>query len=143
MPFLSEDSGGIPRIAIDGSDCYGYAREHHTVELWFNLWKQHSKMVLRLGTPPSCTNLTTYIVALWNQAMSGADTVRGLHESNKQKLGGSAGPTLILFHDLVSILVTEILNRTCSSWGQRSYSFQFSFCHRYRLWWNIYEENVA
>ena len=68
----------------------------------------NSKTVLRLGTPPSCTNLTTYIVALWNQAMSGADTVRGLHESNKQKLGGGAGPITNMIELLLSYATNNI-----------------------------------
>jgi len=44
--------------------------------------------------------------------MSGADTVRGLHESNKQKLGGSAGPITKMIELLLSYATNNMFRLT-------------------------------
>ena len=41
-------------VGKDLDHCYGYAVDHHTIDLWFRLWKAHDLDVRRHGTPPPC-----------------------------------------------------------------------------------------
>ena len=40
-------------IGEDYDNVYGYAQEHHTIELYMRLWKQHNDDVIANGTPPT------------------------------------------------------------------------------------------
>ena len=45
--YNEENFGGVfPDLGEDYSPVYGYAQEHHTVEMWLRLWKEHTKDVM-------------------------------------------------------------------------------------------------
>ena len=56
-----QDTGRIPSLGDDNSPVYGYAQEHHTLELWLNIWKEHTKNVQQLGTPPHVDACLIYL----------------------------------------------------------------------------------
>ena len=72
----TQNSGSIPSLGDDNSPVYGYAQEHHTVELWLNIWKEHTKNVQQYGTPPPCRRLLDLSTSFWNKCMGNVDTVR-------------------------------------------------------------------
>ena len=47
-------AGVFPDLGEDYSPAYGYAQEHHTVEIWLWLWTENTKDVIMNGTPASC-----------------------------------------------------------------------------------------
>ena len=47
-------AGVFPDLGEDYSPAYGYAQEHHTVEIWLRLWTEHTKNVIMNGTPALC-----------------------------------------------------------------------------------------
>jgi hypothetical protein len=79
------DTGTVPRIAPDGSRVYGYAVEHHTVELYMRLWKAHNDDVIAQGTPPPSARLLPLMASTWNKFMGGVDTVRKVLSGHASK----------------------------------------------------------
>ena len=51
-------------LGEDYDNVYGYAQEHHTVELYMRLWKRHNRDVIRRGTPPTIKKLYSLPVLL-------------------------------------------------------------------------------
>ena len=47
-------AGVFPWLGEDYSPAYGYAQEHHTVDIWLRLWTEHTKDVIMNVTPASC-----------------------------------------------------------------------------------------
>ena len=52
----------LPAIGNDYDVVYGYAQEHHTVELYMHLWKRHNDDVIANGTPPTIKKLYNLLV---------------------------------------------------------------------------------
>ncbi|GBG25309.1 Hypothetical Protein FCC1311_015262 [Hondaea fermentalgiana] len=78
-----EDNAVFPDVGTDHSEVYGYARDHHTVELYLQLWRSHNEDIQRYGTPPPCSKLLPQIVSFWNHMMGGVDTMRKVLSGHK------------------------------------------------------------
>ena len=66
----------IPSIGQDFQCMYGYAQEHHTVDLWLHLWHAHAKDISLHETPPPCDKLVDIVTITWNNFMGYVDTLR-------------------------------------------------------------------
>jgi hypothetical protein len=88
-------SGTLPRIAPDGSRAYGYAVEHHTVELYLGLWKAHNDDVVVHGTPPPSVRILPLMASTWNKFMGGVDTVRQVLSGHASKYGSMRPSSLV------------------------------------------------
>lgn len=88
----------IPSLGEDYTKQYGYACEHHTLELWLHLWRLHSKDVIENGTPPTCQRLAELLVCIWNKFMGHVDVLRKVLKFSKAIRGPDSGPgSLMLF----------------------------------------------
>jgi len=64
--FNDDRNDSIPRLGKDGSvGAYLNANDHHTFEVYFQLSRQHSKMVIDHGTPVPSKNLSSKLVGYW------------------------------------------------------------------------------
>jgi len=71
-----EAPGEVPSLGEDFSAAYGYAREHHTVELWLRLWCAYTKDVREKGTPRPVEKFVDLLTHIWNKLMGFVDTIR-------------------------------------------------------------------
>ena len=110
MKFVhdSEDNNGInefPSLGNDYCEYYGYAAEHHTVELWIRIWRAHWKDVQVNGVPPSCRRLLDSTTSMWNKCMGGVDTVRKVVKGVKARRGSDCGPGSIFWYTIFDYLL--------------------------------------
>ncbi|GBG29978.1 Hypothetical Protein FCC1311_061982 [Hondaea fermentalgiana] len=78
-----DDNPVFPDVGTDDSEVYGYARDHHTVEVYLQLWRSHNEDIQRYGTPPPCSKLFPQIVSFWNRMMGGVDIMRKVLSGHK------------------------------------------------------------
>ena len=91
-------AGVFPDLGEDYSPAYGYAQEHHTVEIWLRLWTEHTKDVIMNGTPASCRRLLDLPTSLWNKLMGNVDTVRKVVKKTKAIRGPNSGPGSLMWY---------------------------------------------
>mmetsp|Transcript_19583 Transcript_19583/g.33127 ORF Transcript_19583/g.33127 Transcript_19583/m.33127 type:complete len:478 (-) Transcript_19583:194-1627(-) len=107
MPFayVQDAVREICSLGEDYSNAYGYAQEHHTLELWLRIWVEYNKDLVEHGTPTSCKRIIDVATCLWNKCMGNVDTVRRVVTMARAKRGkGSAPGSLYWFHLLDYIL---------------------------------------
>ena len=63
----SSDNYIIQSIGADYDNVYGYAQEHHTLELYMRLWKRHNNDVIQKGTPPAIKKIIELSCSMWNK----------------------------------------------------------------------------
>jgi Pyruvate/2-oxoacid:ferredoxin oxidoreductase delta subunit len=96
----SDDPEGIeyiPRIGCDLSTAYSYARDHHTVELWLEIWRCHNDDVISNGLPPPAQKILDIGASSWNHFMGWVDILRKVLKGNRAKYGPAAQITYIMF----------------------------------------------
>eukprot|EP00984_Skeletonema_dohrnii_P032459 scaffold26691_cov108-Skeletonema_dohrnii-CCMP3373.AAC.1 len=87
----------IPSLGKDNSKSYGYACEHYTLELHLHLWLEHTKDVLKNGTPPPCRRLIDLMFCYWNKCMGNVDLVRKVIKSREAEYGSNSGPGSLMW----------------------------------------------
>ena len=100
MKFAYDDESPreIFSLGEDYSPAYGYAQEHHTLELWLRIWVAYNKDLFEHGTPTWCRRLIDVATCLWNKCMGNVDTVRRTVTTAKAKRGRDAPGSLIWYH---------------------------------------------
>ena len=91
-------AGVFPDLGKDYSSAYGYAQEHHTVEIWLRLWTEHTKDVIMNGTPASCQRPLDLPTSLWNKLMGNVDTVRNMVKKKNAIRGPNSGPGYLMWY---------------------------------------------
>ena len=89
----------LPSLGPDGSDVYGYAEEHATLEEALLQWIAQTDDVLKNGTPPPWRRVTSFMVHLWNKCMGNIDNVRKIVKKRRAVRGPDSGPgSLMIFN---------------------------------------------
>ena len=88
----------FPDLGEDYSPAYGYAQEHHTVEIWLRLWTEHTKDVIMNVTPALCRRLLDLPTSLWNKLMGNVDTVQKVVNKTKAIRGPNSGPGSLMWY---------------------------------------------
>jgi hypothetical protein len=85
MPFLFSEgvAGRLPDLGPDKSPPYGYASDHHTAELHFQLARMYRQDVITNGTPPPARRLIAAQSAIWNKSMGWIDVLRKIVKSQR------------------------------------------------------------
>ena len=91
-------TGVFPDLGDEYSASYGYAQEHHIVNIWLRLWREHTKDIKTNGTPTSCWNLLDLAKTLWNKLMGNVDTVRKVVKKTKTTRGPNSGPGSLMWY---------------------------------------------
>ena len=99
--YDSEAPCDIPSLGPDGSDVYGYAEEHATLEEALLQWIAQTEDVLNEGTPPSWRRVTSFMVHLWNKCMGNIDTVRKIVKKRKAVRGPDSGPGSLMISNII------------------------------------------
>ena len=100
MPFaynLEAASHEIPSLGSDYSKAYGYAQDHHTLELNLLIWFAHTKDVLANGTPSDCRRFIDLPTCFWNKLMGNVDIVRKMLKKRIAVRGCDSGPGSLLW----------------------------------------------
>ena len=92
-----EAPGELPRLGDDYSVAYGYATEHHTLDVWLFLWCAYSRDVRENGTPPTFTRFVDLLINTWNKFMGFVDTVRKVLKGVRAKRGPNSKPGSLLW----------------------------------------------
>ena len=102
MPFAYNEnaSNEIPSLGSDFSKSYGYAQEHHTLELYLRLWQAHSIDVMENGTPSKCRRIIDLMFSFWNKCMGNVDTVRKVLKKRRAECGPNSGSGLLMWFEL-------------------------------------------
>ena len=91
----------IPSLGRDNTKAYGYAQDHHTLELHLQLWLAHSEDVLLHGTPPPCRRLIDLVFSFWNKCMGNVDIVRKVLRGKRAVRGPDSGHGSLLWMILI------------------------------------------
>ena len=83
---------------------YGYAIEHHTIELYIKLWRRHHFFIIDKGTPPPCRRMLDTSTSCWNKCMGNVDTVRKVLGLHKVKRGSNTGPGSLQWYQLFNYI---------------------------------------
>ena len=87
----------VPSLGADNSKAYGYAQDHHTLELHLKLWVAHTNDVVQLGTPPPCRRLIDLVFSFWNKCMGNVDVVRKVLRRRRAWRGPDSGPGSLMW----------------------------------------------
>ena len=104
---LKGDNMDIESLGKDYGEEYGYAIEHHTVDLWLRLWVSHDFDVRNKGTPPPCKRLLDITTSCWNKCMGNVDTVRRLLCYHKVKRGRNSGPGSLVWYMIFNYILVN------------------------------------
>ena len=107
MPFcyVENHSKDIPSLGTDYSKAYGYAQDHHTLELYLYLWHAHNKDVVENGTPPPCRRLIDITFSYWNKMMGNVDIMRKVLEKRKAVRGPDSSPGSLMWFSLLGYTI--------------------------------------
>ena len=107
MPFcyVENHSKDIPSLGTDYSKAYGYAQDHHTLELYLYLWHAHNKDVVENGTPPPCRRLIYITFSYWNKMMGNVDIMRKVLEKRKAVRGPDSSPGSLMWFSLLGYTI--------------------------------------
>ena len=97
----------IESLGADYGDAYGYAIEHHSIDLWIRLWVSHDYDVRIKGTPPPCKRLLDITTSCWNKCMGNIDTVRKLLCYHKVKRGSNTGPGSLIWYMIFNYILAN------------------------------------
>ena len=102
MPFTYVENAvqEIPSLGKDFSKAYGYAQEHHTLELYLQLWLAHFKDIMANGTPPPCRRLVDLSISYWNKCMGNVDIVCKVMKKRNAVCGSDSGPGSLMWFEL-------------------------------------------
>ena len=95
----------VSSLGKDLLDNYGYAIDHHTINLWFRMWKLHDNDVRNNGTPPPCKRVLDITTSCWNKCMGNVDTIRKVLAFHKVKRGSNTGPGSMTFYVLFGYIL--------------------------------------
>ena len=87
----------VPSLGDDNSKVYGYAQDHHTLELHLKLWVAHTNDVVLLGTPPPCRRIIDLVFSFWNKCMGNVDVVRKVLRRRRACRGPDSGPGSLIW----------------------------------------------
>lgn len=98
----STNSMKIPRLGNDRDvKIYGYALDHHTVELYLQLWRAHSYDAIVYGVSPPWQRVLPMIASVWNKFMGNVDLARKVINSSKQ-IYSRANPLTLIWGNLLN-----------------------------------------
>ena len=106
--FYSDEKSNnlqIQSIGEDYDNVYGYAQEHHTVELYMRLWKRHSDDVIANGTPPTIKKVIESSCSTWNKCMGNVDIVRKTLGNHKTKRGNNTKPGFLTWYTIFQYIL--------------------------------------
>ena len=89
----------------DLSDNYGYAVDHHTLDLWLRMWNIHDYDVRKNGTPPPCKRILDLTTSCWNKCMGNVDTIRKVLGLHKVKRGSNTKPGSLAWYVIFSYIL--------------------------------------
>ena len=98
----------MPPIGNNYEYVYGYAQEHHTVELYMRLWKTHDIDVVRNGTPPPFSKIIEATCSGWNKCMGNVDTVRKTLGYHKVKRGSNTKPGFLVWYTFFNYILYNL-----------------------------------
>ena len=109
MPFAYVQNAAreICSLGEDYSNAYGYAQEHHTLELFLRIWVEYNKDLVNHGTPPSCKRIIDVATCLWNKCMGNVDTVRRVVTTTKARRGKASAPGSLYWHHLLDYILYQ------------------------------------
>mmetsp|Transcript_15982 Transcript_15982/g.35779 ORF Transcript_15982/g.35779 Transcript_15982/m.35779 type:complete len:490 (+) Transcript_15982:2002-3471(+) len=107
MPGVHDGSQSdfiFPSLGEDFSKAYGYAQEHHTLELWFYIWLAHKKDVENNGTPPTIRRIIDIVTSFWNKCMGNVDILRRVVKSARAVRGKDSKPGALFWFTLFDFI---------------------------------------
>ena len=109
MPFayVQDAVREICSLGEDYSNAYGYAQEHHTLELWLQIWVAYNKDLFEHGTPTSCKRIIDVATCLWNKCMGNVDTVRRVVTTARAIRGRDSAPGSLYWYHLLDYILYQ------------------------------------
>ncbi|EJK70714.1 hypothetical protein THAOC_07905, partial [Thalassiosira oceanica] len=107
MPGVHDGSQSdfiFPSLGEDFSKAYGYAQEHHTLELWFYIWLAHKKDVENNGTPPTIRRIIDIVTSFWNKCMGNVNILRRVVKSARAVRGKDSKPGALFWFTLFDFI---------------------------------------
>ena len=108
--FYSDDDNNnlvMQSIGQDYDNVYGYAQEHHTVELYMRLWKRHNNDVIENGTPPTIKKIIESSCSTWNKCMGNVHIVRKTLGNHKTKRGSNTKPGFLSWYTIFQYVLYQ------------------------------------
>ena len=87
----------IPSLGNEYTKVYGYAQDHHTLELHLLLWRALYVDIMENGTPPPCRRFIDIVFSFWNKCMGNVDIVRKVLKKRMAVRGPDSGPGSLMW----------------------------------------------
>ena len=107
--YSNDDNSNLVMQSIEKNydNVYGYAQEHHTVELYMRLWKRHNNDVIANGTPPTIKKIIESSCSTWNKCMGNVDIVRKTLGNHKTKRGSNTKPGFLSWYTIFQYVLYQ------------------------------------